>query len=109
MDYVKIQESERQDMTETLCILLVWMPGGWSISYKSCNWYISTGYFLLNGFGGSEALPGIRYIAKMEMEYPSVQVSIWPWVVFVLFLYGSFIYVGLEKNNKQALDVLIHM
>ena len=52
------------------------MPSRGCIGYKSSNWYISTGYFLLNDSGASEALPGNHYMAKMEIEYPSVLVSI---------------------------------
>lgn len=56
---------------------MIEVPSGGCLSYKSINWYISAGYFLLYDFGASEPLPGIRYMAKMEIEYSSALVSIW--------------------------------
>lgn len=55
---------------------MIEVPSGGCPSYKSINWYISAGYFLLYDFGASEPLPGIRYMAKMEIEYSSALVSI---------------------------------
>ena len=60
----------------------LYLTGGYN-GYKSGNWYISTGYFVVNDSGASEALSGIRYMAKMETEYPSALLSI----DFELFLF----------------------